>query len=472
MDEAVDAPVLVTGCARSRTSMVAGALYHCGAFGGEMYGPGVGNPRGFFENKSIRDGLVKEILRFWGADTLGVRSLPEPGREHPPIGENVKALLLADGYEGGPWFYKDAKLALMWHLWHEAFPEAKWIVCRRDKEEIIDSCLKAPFMRQHSTDRGFWERWIEETEARLEALKETADCFEVRGRDDLREAIAWVGLDWTERAEKFVSRETKSETPVVVTKGRSALTSEERARNIRLNCAHDFPTVKGREEPLVIVGGGPSLERNLRTIRAHKGKILALNGAYSYLMEKGVVPWGMMLLDPREDCAEFVKPARRDVLYFIASHCDPGVFEALKKSKVHLFHAYAGEGETQALSELGRDNDILIGGGSTVGARALNLGTVLGFREFHLYGLDSCYEQGKAHCYPQKQRDSSAETVLNVHVNDREFVAAAWMYQQALNIRQFLREHAEAVFPPIRVEVHGEGLLAELLNEPEERTPQ
>ena len=32
-------PILITGCARSGTSMIAGVINICGAFGGDMAGP-------------------------------------------------------------------------------------------------------------------------------------------------------------------------------------------------------------------------------------------------------------------------------------------------------------------------------------------------------------------------------------------------------------------------------------------------
>jgi hypothetical protein len=69
-------PILITGCARSGTSMVAGVINRCGAFGGKMSGPNSNNQKGMFENAVIRNSIVKPYLRQIGVDHLGQYPLP------------------------------------------------------------------------------------------------------------------------------------------------------------------------------------------------------------------------------------------------------------------------------------------------------------------------------------------------------------------------------------------------------------
>ena len=63
-------PILVTGAARSGTSMTAGIIHLCGAFGGKLSGPTTYNKKGMFENGTIRNELVKPFFSAIGADRL------------------------------------------------------------------------------------------------------------------------------------------------------------------------------------------------------------------------------------------------------------------------------------------------------------------------------------------------------------------------------------------------------------------
>ena len=70
-------PILITGCARSGTSLVAGIINMRGAFGGKMSGPNMNNAKGMFENARIRNDIVKPYYRSIGVDPLGQYPLPD-----------------------------------------------------------------------------------------------------------------------------------------------------------------------------------------------------------------------------------------------------------------------------------------------------------------------------------------------------------------------------------------------------------
>ena len=70
--------ILITGCARSGTSLVAGIINLCGAFGGKMRPPNVNNKKGMFENTVITQNIVKPFLKSIEADTMGQNPLPDP----------------------------------------------------------------------------------------------------------------------------------------------------------------------------------------------------------------------------------------------------------------------------------------------------------------------------------------------------------------------------------------------------------
>lgn len=168
-------PIFVLGIPRSGTSMIAGALHLCGAWIGTTVSGGPSNPEGFFENVALREGVLKPMLERQGADPLGVRTLPDLDHltPFPELKNQVLKQLVREAYpgEGQAWLYKDCKLTLLWPLWREAFPDARWVIVRRPEDDIVRSCLRTRFMNQHSIDSNFWRLWISEYEKRLDALR-------------------------------------------------------------------------------------------------------------------------------------------------------------------------------------------------------------------------------------------------------------------------------------------------------------
>jgi len=181
-------PVLVTGVPRSGTSLTMGLLQRCGLWLGTTVPGGVSNPDGFFENTAIREGIVKPLLKNLGFDPLGVKTLPTPAPKYvfPDLRERVLEIIQAEGYSGSqPWGYKGAKMALVWNIWAEAFPDATWIIVSRNVDDVVRSCLKTHFMSQHSTDPMFWRYFHEVYTQRLNQMRSSVKrrVIEVRYED-------------------------------------------------------------------------------------------------------------------------------------------------------------------------------------------------------------------------------------------------------------------------------------------------
>lgn len=173
-------PILITGAARSGTSMTAGIINMSGAFGGDMFGPNNNNKRGMFENKQIRQDICKPFLRSIEADPLGQNPLPDIQKVWSraldkdfvdSFRDSVVSSMLNQGWDGeNSWFYKGAKICLFWPLWVKAFPEARWVVVRRETADIARSCMKTSFMRAYKDVTG-WEKWIAVHEQRFSEMK-------------------------------------------------------------------------------------------------------------------------------------------------------------------------------------------------------------------------------------------------------------------------------------------------------------
>lgn len=200
-------PVLVTGLPRSATSMTMRVLHDHGLWLGGTVAGNAENPQGYFENRAIRDGIVKPMLADLGADPLGVRSLP-PWDLLPPcpqLPRQVTRILRREGYDGGgPWGFKDPKLTLLWPAFDQAFPNAVWVIVTRDRARVIDSLCRTSFMARHSTSPEFWKPFCNAYEHRLNRLRASgAKVFDVdsdalAGGDfsQIAPVLAAVGLNF------------------------------------------------------------------------------------------------------------------------------------------------------------------------------------------------------------------------------------------------------------------------------------
>jgi hypothetical protein len=93
----------------------------------------------------------------------------------------------------------------------------------------------------------------------------------------------------------------------------------------------------------------------------------------------------------------------------------------------------------------------LIGGGSSVGMRAMNVCAALGYRKFNIYGMDNSFtEQRHAGEHLGKEQEK-----MMVQAGERIFQTTKQMVQAAIEMEKFLEtQDAEVIF-------HGDGLMQE-----------
>jgi len=204
-----DQPILITGCARSGTSTTAGIISKCGAWGGSVTGITQYNRKGQFENAKIRNYVKQYLEHGLGVDPLGQNPLPPIELKFiPKFWKNdINKILTDQGYENSLWYYKGAKLCLIWEIWNYHWKDANWIIVRRNKKSIINSCLNTNFMHKH-TDKNGWNFWVEEHEARFKLMKKNCkNVVEIQYEDlvdhnfdDIKNFVSSVGLMWNDTA--------------------------------------------------------------------------------------------------------------------------------------------------------------------------------------------------------------------------------------------------------------------------------
>ena len=213
-----NSPILITGAARSGTSMIAGSIYLCGAFKGKTGQGNIYNKKGMFENLRLREEIIKPFLSGMGADKLGQYPLPETNKIKMPvdISLKIKTIMRDEGWNGrDPWMWKCAKMSLVWPVWAFAFPRSKWVIVRREDKDIVQSCIKTGFMnklqrqevQRHigaKSDQEGWQWWVDRHKEKFAQIISAGVNVQtvwpeklIEGDySQLKDTVEWLGLEW------------------------------------------------------------------------------------------------------------------------------------------------------------------------------------------------------------------------------------------------------------------------------------
>lgn len=205
-------------------------------------------------------------------------------------------------------------------------------------------------------------------------------------------------------------------------------------------------TMPARSVPLAIVAGGPSASEEMDTLRAWPGDIMAINGAYGWLLRHGLPAEWVLGIDPMPILARCYSATDPVTHFVIASVCDPAVFRCLGNHPVTLCDVRQGDVP-------GRPGDVP--GGPTALTRAPQIALVLGYREVVLFGADSCFETD-SHVYGH---DAAAQTI-EIEAGGRTWRTTRQLLQQA----QYLAELLPALQTRLRIGIAGDNLTTTLLN--------
>lgn len=229
-------------------------------------------------------------------------------------------------------------------------------------------------------------------------------------------------------------------------------------KNVRM-IRNWFVPCKRTEEKIIICSAGPSLDPlEIKKYYDDGCKIVAVKHALKPLQKAGVIPWAVILLDPREHVANFIDDIHPDSLVFVASMVDTSVIDRLleKKLKIIGYHVAVGANETDFL----RNGDCIIIGGSATSTRGISLLEGLGFRNMELFGYDCSYHEKPD---LQEKKDNAIlkyqEITLEVETyGDKKIKRTFWTEGQFLAQLQEFRNfyfHKEN----LNLNIHGDGMI-------------
>ena len=211
----------------------------------------------------------------------------------------------------------------------------------------------------------------------------------------------------------------------------------------------------------VMVGSGPSVKDQLPSIRDARdrgGFIVAIKDTHDWLLAHDIIPNAAVAIDPQASRAQVFRNPHHDVRYFIASQVHPSMLDHLHGYNVSLWHAYVRKNQT-----VPKPGTPLISGGTTTGLRAITLLYSMGFREFELYGYDSCLADGLLRMNGDRPREGD-DTINDIVVNGETFYCNPSMTAQAAEFQNLYWS-----MPDIDITSHGYGLISAIINARENR---
>lgn len=231
--------------------------------------------------------------------------------------------------------------------------------------------------------------------------------------------------------------------------------------NIRYAMSLDYPWLEPvalHDGLAVIVGGAPSLKETVGEIARLGGTVFATNNTAQFLEGHGIASDYHVLVDARPENTGFIS-SRPQLGYLLASQCDRSAFDAIAQGAVTVWHP-----KINGIVELIQNDPrpaCIVGGGSTVCLKAIAIAYILGYRKFHLFGMDSSYaDDGEHHAYSQALNDD--DLIVRVQVDDRFFTTSPWMVAQADEFEDLLVELSRL---GCTFDVSGDGLIPYILRE-------
>jgi len=223
-------------------------------------------------------------------------------------------------------------------------------------------------------------------------------------------------------------------------------------------------------EPVAIVGGGPSIKYTVDTLRNFK-TIICAGSAHDWLVEHGIVPTYTVIVDPEIVVLNYLKRAHPNCTYLICSCCHPKVFEAMQDYAVVRWHTAGIDEEwySKAWNEAGitkNEKKPIIGGGCTCGLRSISMAHLFGYRNLHLFGLDSNLDlntnEHHAYAFVDPEHEFLGD-VVEMCVGDektgRRFMVAKYMMAQLWGLRDLIGMYYHA----FDITVHGDSLAYEFM---------
>lgn len=247
-----------------------------------------------------------------------------------------------------------------------------------------------------------------------------------------------------------------------------AYEADEVIENIKASLRRPFPMLQDLPEfgkpkgdtPIALVGGGPSLNDHLTNLRK-MNCIMVCGSPHDHLRAQGISPRYCVAADAHPTItALYLKDPDPLTTYLIATQCAETVFQALQGHSVAMWHCTANA--SKAFLDDARPGWMGVDGGCTVGLRALRIAMLLGFRNIHLFGFDSCFSDSETHAFKMQLPGEEHQTQEVFEVSPgvsgpsaKSYICYGYHLIQARDFDAFFNENHKLV----DLTFYGDGLL-------------
>jgi len=260
----------------------------------------------------------------------------------------------------------------------------------------------------------------------------------------------------------------------------AATDADTSTRNIIINSKRNLPwfqeipefqKVKGKDKKIALIGGGPSIEKYVDDIKQFKTTMVC-GSPNDWAMKNGIVPTYSVICDPDPISVNYFQKLDTETRYMLATCCDPKIFDHILKGnnkQVIMWHCHSYDAE-ERLKAANADvkYHYALGGGCTVGLRALSMAISMGYSNIHMFGYDSCLgENDKHHAYDFSDASEELGKIYKIKIggfekpddDSRTFHCAGYQLAQAEHFRTFFQQYYNIFTPTI----YGDGLIAEFI---------
>lgn len=225
-----------------------------------------------------------------------------------------------------------------------------------------------------------------------------------------------------------------------------------------------LPQLEPHDGKCVIVGAGPSAENYIDKIRALKADgqhlLMTVNAMHGWALGHGIIPHIQVVFehDIEDVRASLGGNPHPEVTYYITSFCSQKVFRQLSKFNRVLWHAFCPPHGYQKAIARYFPGEFMVAGGYCTFFRAVTIATILGYRNFDLFGVDSSFEESS---HIEGYALADIEERITVYARDsqskelRQFTTQGGLAFQATEFMKF----CEINQPGLRLRIHGDGLL-------------
>jgi hypothetical protein len=204
------------------------------------------------------------------------------------------------------------------------------------------------------------------------------------------------------------------------------------------------------DEPVAIVGYGPSLRETWEEIRQFK-TVFSCSGAHPFLIQRGIVPTYHTAVDPLPgNTVRLIGEPHPSVKYLICSTCHPDVFDHLEGYDLTVWHCFPGEEEALRILPPG---EWALTGGCDVGLRTIAVARFLGYRNLHIFGMDGSSPTSENGRHAGAHPNPNQATCV-VEYEGRTFNTMPSMLEAARTVEHELRQ-----LPDVKATFYGDGLI-------------